>query len=177
MKIVGIGGSLRKESRSYKALDLALQGLHSMECDTFKVDLRELDLPFCNGGVDYPDYPDVGLLRSEVKSARGLILATPEYHGSISGVLKNALDLLGEEHIRGKVCGIIVVLGGPFAIGASDVVRQICHQLHAWTLPKELYIPYSEHAFDTEGKLVDPVLRHRMKELTTVLVDSCRKLT
>lgn len=177
MKIVGIGGSLRKESRAYMALDLALKSLHSEGCETCKIDLRELDLPFCNGGTEYPDYPDVAMLRSEMKSARGLVLATPEYHGSISGVLKNALDLLSEEHIRGKVCGIIVVLGGPFSIGASDVIRQICHQLHAWTLPKELYIPYADQAFDSEGKLADPVLRQRMKELTTVLVDSCRKLT
>ena len=50
-------------------------------------DLRSLNLPFCNGENDYIDYPDVEGLQNAVKQADALILATPEYHGSISGAL------------------------------------------------------------------------------------------
>jgi len=56
--------------------------------------------------------PDVERLRNTVKQADGLILATPEYHGGVSGVLKNALDLMGFEQLDSKVTGIISVLGG-----------------------------------------------------------------
>jgi len=69
------------------------------------IDLRKLSLPFCNGGDDYSDYPDVAKMQQTVKSAAGLILATPEYHGSVSGVMKNALDLMSFEELSGKVAG------------------------------------------------------------------------
>jgi NAD(P)H-dependent FMN reductase len=41
--------------------------------------------PFCTGGNDYPGYPDVIRLRETVQEADALILASPEYHGSVSG--------------------------------------------------------------------------------------------
>ena len=86
--------------------------MQSLGAEVEIIDLRKMKLPFCDGGSDYPDYPDVNVLRDKVKAADGLILATPEYHGSLSGVLKNALDLMSFEHLSDKVAGVISVLGG-----------------------------------------------------------------
>ena len=94
VKIVGIGGSLRPKSYTYQALKLAAERVQVLGASVEILDLRTMQLPFCHGGDDYPDYPDVERLRQCVKEADGLILATPEYHGSVSGVLKNALDLM-----------------------------------------------------------------------------------
>jgi len=52
------------------------------------------------------------VLREEVKQAHGIILGTPEYLGSYSGVLKNALDLMGFEEFEGKMLGLLGVSGG-----------------------------------------------------------------
>ena len=64
-------------------------------------------------GKDDTGYPDdVFRLRTEVKEAEGVILGTPEYHGSFSGVLKNALDLMGFDEFEGKMIGLVGVSGG-----------------------------------------------------------------
>jgi FMN reductase len=92
VKIVGIGGSLRAGSYSQMALNVAAQRAQALGAEVEILDVRSLNLPFCTGENDYHEYPDVEKLQNAVKAADGLILATPEYHGSVSGVLKNALD-------------------------------------------------------------------------------------
>ena len=86
VKIVGLGGSLRPDSYTQLSLQLAAQRVEALGAEVETLDLRQLHLPFCNGGKDYPEYPDVQRLRDTVSSADGLILATPEYHGGVSGV-------------------------------------------------------------------------------------------
>ena len=88
VKIVGIVGSLRIDSYSALALQQATNRAKALGAEVEILDLKEMKLPFCDGGSEYPQYPDVETLRAKVKAADGLILATPEYHGSVSGVLK-----------------------------------------------------------------------------------------
>jgi FMN reductase len=90
VKLVGIAGSLREGSYSHQALAIAARTAQALGAEVTILDLRQLNLPFCDGTQDYEDYPDVALLRQTVQDADGLILVTPEYHGSVSGVLKNA---------------------------------------------------------------------------------------
>ena len=111
VKIVGITGSLRPDSYSAKALEYVIDLVRAKGAEAEILDLRSLNLPFCDASDFYPDYPDVEKLRDTVKAADGLILATPEYHGSLSGVMKNALDLMSFEHLSNKVTGLISVLG------------------------------------------------------------------
>ncbi|HEY9658646.1 MAG TPA: NAD(P)H-dependent oxidoreductase, partial [Allocoleopsis sp.] len=63
VKIVGIAGSLRPGSYSQKALQTATRRLTALGAEVKILDLQSLDLPFCNGGDEYPDYPDVERLR------------------------------------------------------------------------------------------------------------------
>lgn len=97
-----------------------------------------MTLPFCNGGDDYTDYPDVAKLRQAVTQADGLILATPEYHGSISGVLKNALDLMSFDELSDKVVGLISVLGGQSNSNALNDLRVILRWVHGWVIPEQI---------------------------------------
>lgn len=175
MKIVGIGGSLRPHSITYMALDAASAQAKKLGAEVEIVDLRSLNLPFCIGGSDYADYPDVHRLRALVKSADGLILATPEYHGTISGVLKNALDLLRFEDMDGKVCALIGVLGGELSHNMMSTMRLICRQLHAWVVHRELIIPFAEEAFDKSGQLIQPKSKERMSELMESLVEGIQQ--
>jgi NAD(P)H-dependent FMN reductase len=140
------------------------------------LDLRNLSLPFCNGGQDYPDYPDVETLRKAVKEADGLILATPEYHGSISGVMKNALDLMSFEHLSGKVAGLISVLGGQSNSNALNDLRVILRWVHAWVIPEQIALGQAWQIFSPEGKLLDEKLSQRFEQFTQSLVDNTRKI-
>ncbi len=176
IKIVGIGGSLRPESTSYRALELAIQRVQALGAETEILDLRQMQLPFCQGSGDYPDYPDVIRLRETVQDADGLILATPEYHGGVSGVLKNALDLMSFDQLSGKVTGLISVLGGQANSNALNEMRLIMRWVHAWVIPEQIAIAQSWKAFNEEGKLLDEKLSERLDRFAESLVTNTRRL-
>ena len=177
VKIVGITGSLRPGSYSALALEQAVNRVKALGAEVEILDLRELKLPFCDGGDEYPDYPDVEILREKVKAADGLILATPEYHGSLSGVLKNALDLMSFEHLSGKVTGLISVLGGQSNSNALNDLRVIVRWVHGWVIPEQVAVGQAWQAFDKEGKLTDEKLAKRFDNFAQSLVDNTAKLT
>lgn len=175
-KIVGLGGSLRPQSLSYRTLELALRKASNHNISTELIDLRKLHLPFCSGESLYSDYPDVEVLRKTIQSANGVLLSTPEYHGTMSGVLKNALDLLEEQHIAGKVVGLIAAVGGVHSTNALNAMRLVCRQLQCWVLPEQLVIPYSEESFNVQGELKDQELEKRLEKLIEYFVSAVRKL-
>ncbi|MEO0408464.1 MAG: NADPH-dependent FMN reductase [Cyanobacteria bacterium P01_A01_bin.135] len=176
-KIVGIGGSLRSDSHSMQALHLAIERVKALGADGEVLDLREMNLPFCDGGEDYPDYPDVVKLQNTVKAADGLILATPEYHGSVSGVIKNALDLMSFDELSGKVAGVISVLGGQPNSNALNELRLILRWVHAWVIPEQVAIGRAWQAFDEDGTLKDEKLGERFDKFAQSLVSNTQKLT
>ena len=176
VKVVGILGSLRTDSYSALALQQAIERVQALGAEAEMLDLKEMKLPFCDGGSEYPDYPDVELLRSKVKAADGLILATPEYHGSVSGVLKNALDLMSFEHLSDKVTGLISVLGGQPNSNALNDLRIIVRWVHGWVIPEQIAIGQAWQAFDPEGKLKDEKLAQRFDSFAQSLVDNSVKL-
>jgi FMN reductase len=176
VKIVGIGGSLRRDSYSQIALNVAASRVEALGAEMEVLDLRLLQLPFCNGEDEYPGYPDVERLQQTVKQADGLILATPEYHGSVSGVLKNALDLMSFEQLDGKVTGLISVLGGQPNSNALNDLRIIMRWVHGWVIPEQIAIGQAWKAFDPEGKLLDEKLSQRFDSFAQSLVENTRKI-
>ncbi|MDX2231949.1 MAG: NADPH-dependent FMN reductase [Leptolyngbyaceae cyanobacterium bins.349] len=176
VKIVGFAGSLRPDSYSQLALKIAAERVAAFGAEVEILDLRSLNLPFCDGGDNYPDYPDVERLRQAVREADGLILVTPEYHGSISGVLKNALDLMGFEEFTDKVTGFISVLGGQSNSNALNDLRTITRWVHAWSIPEHVAIGQAWKAFDAAGNLQDEALSKRLDEFAQSLVRNTQKL-
>jgi NAD(P)H-dependent FMN reductase len=165
IRVVGICGSLRPRSCTAMAVRVALQGAKEAGAETQLIDLRDYELIFCDGKEDESGYPrDVFRLRDEVRAAHGIILGTPEYHGEFSGVLKNALDLMGFDEIEGKMIGLIGVSGG--ALGATNALaslRTIGRALHAWLAPEQASIPGVRSAFDEDGNLKDKAVEERVK--------------
>jgi NAD(P)H-dependent FMN reductase len=176
VKIVGITGSLRDSSYSALALAQAISRVEALGAEVEILDLREMNLPFCDGGDEYPGYPDVIKLRDTVKEADGLILATPEYHGSVSGVIKNALDLMSFEHLSDKVTGLISVLGGQSNSNALNDLRIIMRWVHAWVIPEQIAVGQAWQAFNSEGKLLDEKLSQRFDRFAQSLIDQTRKI-
>ncbi|MBN3872382.1 MULTISPECIES: NADPH-dependent FMN reductase [unclassified Nostoc] len=176
VRIVGIGGSLRPNSYTHVALQVAAQRVEAVGAEVEILDLRQLHLPFCTGAKEYPEYPDVQRLQDIVSRADGLILATPEYHGSVSGVLKNTLDLMSFDQLSGKVTGLISVLGGQSNSNALNDLRLIIRWVHGWVIPEQIAIGQAWGAFSPEGKLVDEKLSQRFDEFAQSLVDNTRKL-
>ena len=149
------------------ALHVALAGAKEAGAQTRLIDLREYHLIFCDGKEDESGYPkDVFTLREDVRAAQGIILATPEYHGGYSGVLKNALDLMGFEEFEGKMLGLVGVSGGGMgAFGAMNNLRAVGRALHAWVIPEQASIPEAYKVFDESGTVKDSALEKRLKEV------------
>ena len=176
VKIVGITGSLRNSSYTFQALEAATTRVEKLGAEVEILDLRQMNLPFCDGSDDYPGYPDVEKLRNTVKAADGLILATPEYHGSVSGVIKNALDLMSFEHLSDKVTGLISVLGGQSNSNALNDLRIIIRWVHGWVIPEQVAVGQAWKVFDAEGKVIDAKLSERFDRFAQSLVENTRKL-
>ncbi len=164
--VVGISGSLRAGSYTRCAVERALQGAADSGAQTQSIDLNEYHLVF-RAGKDETGYPeDVFRLRQHVKQAEGVILGTPEYHGSFSGVLKNALDLMGFDEFEGKMIGLVGVSGGRMgAFDAMNSLRNVGRALHAWVIPEQASVPEAWKVFTDDGKIGDPQLEERLKEV------------
>jgi FMN reductase len=167
VRIVAICGSLRPGSYTRMALQTALRGARETGAEATLIDLREYQLIFCDGKENESGYPnDVFQLRGEVKRAHGVILGTPEYHGGVSGVLKNALDLMGFEELEGKMLGLVGVSGGALgAVHALSHLRTVGRALHAWVMPEQVAISEAWKAFDEKGNLKNPEVEERLLEL------------
>ena len=159
IRVVGICGSLIPGGATQKVVSLTLRGASEYGVTTELIELRDYELVFC-GAVREEDYPpDVLRLRREVGDAQGIILGTPEYYGSLSGVLKNALDLTGPEQFEGKVVGLVGVAGGHMgAINSLNAMRTIGRNLHSWVVPQEVSIADAGKMFADDGSLKDPAI-------------------
>ena len=167
IRIAGICGSLRQGSYTRLAVQLALQGAQEVGAHVQLIDLRDYELAFCHGEKNESNYPaDVFRLRAEVKQAQGIVLGTPEYHANMSGVLKNALDLMGFDEFGGKMIGLIGVSGGQMgAVNALTSLRAVGRALHAWVVPEQVLIPQAWKVFGDRGKIKDAALESRLKEV------------
>src|ERR1039457_1349845 len=165
VRVVGICGSLRKDSHTRMALQVALRGAEEAGAEAQLIDLRDYQLVFCDGGDRGGELPkDVERLCDEVRHAQGILLATPEYHGGSSGVLKNALDLMGFDEFEGKMIGLVGVSGVNMgAFGALSALRSVGRALHAWVVPEQAAIANVEEVFDDKGNCKDEGIERRLK--------------
>jgi NAD(P)H-dependent FMN reductase len=164
IRVVGICGSLRTASYTRMALTMALRGAEEAGAEVQLIDLRDYHLIFCDGGDDANQPADVTRLCDNVKRAQGIILGTPEYHGGYSGVLKNALDLMGFEEFEGKMVGLVGVSGGSAgAFGALSGLRSVGRAVHAWVVPEQAAVANVDEVFDDHCNCTDPGIEKRLK--------------
>ena len=171
IRITGICGTMNADSTTRKALAIALSGAAEYDVETELLELRDFNLVFC-GSVPEDEYPpDVFKLRQALKDSQGIILATPEYHGSLTGALKNMLDLMSIDDFETKIIGLVGVAGGHMgAINSLNTMKTICRNLHCWVLPQEVSIANSGQAFNDDGSATDPAIQERLLNVGRQLV-------
>ncbi|MEI8135422.1 MAG: NAD(P)H-dependent oxidoreductase [bacterium] len=167
IRILGICGSMRPKSATAFLIHQSLEAakLRGGEIDFY--DIAEHQLPFCDGREDESTYPDsVHEFKELVRNANGIIIGSPEYHNSITGSLKNALDFCSSRDFDHKIIGLIGVAGG--AMGAPHAIshlRTIMRGVSAWVVPHQVSISNSGKMFAGDGILADPSLDRRLKKL------------
>jgi NAD(P)H-dependent FMN reductase len=160
--ILGICGSLRPDSHTLKALDLVLAAAAGPGVEVSKLHGAPLRLALCDGRHPSEAPPEVAAFLAAVAAARVVVLATPDYCGSFSGVLKNALDWLAPAGLAGKVAGLLSVAGGPSAEGSLLALRELCLRQAAWVVPLPAAVPLSNEVF---GKPEAPFSRSIAEQL------------
>lgn len=164
VNVVGLAGSLRAGSTTQMAVRCALLGAAADGARTRLLDLAAYDLPFLGRQKEPAATRAVDRFLGDLRSADGVILGSPEIHGSVSGVLKNALDLTDRDLLEGKMVGLIGVAGG--RMGASETLshlRAIGRSLHVWVVPTQVSIAGAVDAFDASGQPVDADVRDRLR--------------
>ncbi len=158
MKIAIILGSIRENRRSIdvaKLLDGLLKNRVGIEVEL--LDLKEYSFPVMEERFRFLENPPEGMAEFSkiIGDADGIILVSPEYNGSFSGVLKNALDYFKDEYFK-KAVGVVTVSSGLFGgVNAS-------HHLLSWALhvkaipsPFKLMVQNVDSLFNVNGELTD----------------------
>lgn len=161
--ILGIGGTIRAGSSTERALMAALGVAAAAGAQTRLLGGAFLaTLPIFDPRPARPTAEQLELAQA-VAEADGIIIATPGYHGSISGVMKNALDTLElgrddpQPYLSGKPVGTIVTAAGSQAGGTSLLtLRAIVHALRGWPTPFGATLNAAAPLFDEAGACCDP---------------------
>jgi FMN reductase len=176
--IVGIGGTTRPQSSTERALRIALQGAEAAGARTLVFDGHFLSrLPHY-----IPEHPDRNAEQREfidaVRRAGGLIVASPGYHGGVSGLVKNALDLLEDlrdderSYLDGRAVGCVVNAAGWQAAGSTlAALRSIVHALRGWPTPFGATLNTSEKIFDASGACIDEKISTQLATVGTQVVE------
>jgi FMN reductase len=160
--IVGLGGTIRAGSSTEKALICALKSAEALGAETRLLGGTFLaSLPIFDPRPSEPTAAQRELAEA-VRAADGLIVASPGYHGSISGVIKNALDTLeltrGDPtpYLTGKPVGTVITADGWQAAGTTLMsLRAIIHALRGWPTPFGAALNTGSGLFDEAGECRD----------------------
>ncbi|WP_081239520.1 NADPH-dependent FMN reductase [Streptomyces viridosporus] len=160
--VVGIGGTVRSDSSSEAGLRSALAAASAAGARTLCLTAHDIALPFYEQRTPRP--PQAVRLVEALRSADGLIVSSPGYHGSVSGLVKNALDyaedLAGDArpYLDGIPVGCIgVAYGKQAAVAVIDQLRTVAHALRGFPTPYGAAVVAQRGAF-RDGRCVDPAL-------------------
>lgn len=165
LKILGVAGSMRSGSYSTRALGICLDAAAKLGAETRFLDLRTVELPMYQPDASADE--SVRAVGETVEWADAYLLGTPDYHGSMSGAMKNFLDFHWSE-FAGKLFGYVCA-SHEKGLTVMDHLRTAVRQCYGWSLPYGVSL-HGEQDFDMTGEIINPRLAHRLTMLSRDLV-------
>ena len=175
IRIVAINGSVRPRSYTGMALDCVVDEFKKEAGITVTViDPATLSLPF--PGTN-PGSGSAKELQEVVKTATGVILATPEYHGSFSSVMKLVIENLGFPSVlSAKPVALLGVAAGSIgAIKSLEHLRGVCSHIGAMVLPLPVSVANVQKVFDNEGRCLDLSTEKLVRSVATNMINYLRR--
>jgi NAD(P)H-dependent FMN reductase len=167
IKILGVGSSMREGSYGTRTLKTVLDAAEKYEAKTRLLDLRSTRMPMFNPDILNEHQEQMGQVIEDVNWADAFVLASPDYHGSMSGAMKNFLDFYWEE-FAGKTFGY-VCSSHEKGLTVMDQMRTAVRQCYGWSLPYGVSINGDED-FNEKGEIVNSLLVKRLRMLARDLV-------
>lgn len=174
--IVGLGGTAKPDSSSERTLKFALERCAAHGART---------MMFGGAALDFPMYTPLTTERTSkaaaliaaLRSADGILIASPGYHGTLSGLIKNALDYAedmardAQPYFAERAVGLIAVAAGWQATGTTvATLRAIVHALRGWPTPMAVAINSLSPVFGEDGDIADPALTQQIDIMAGQLV-------
>lgn len=178
--IVAIGGSTRPGSSTEMALRCAGAAAQAHGADVTYIVGRELLLPIYDVQTDERAAGAQALVEA-VRTADGLLIASPGYHGGMSGMVKNALDYVEDlarhdpPYLHGRAVGCISVAHGWQAtVGTLAQIRQTVHSLRGWPTPLGGTVNSQLTSFDERANPDDPAVAEQLATIGSQVVEFAR---
>ena len=176
VSVVGIGGSIRSDSQSERALRIALAGAEAAGASTTSITGADLVLPFYDPSVAARPVLATSLVTA-LREADGVLLVSPGYHGTVSGLVKNALDYVEDlrddprPYLDGRAVGCVALAQGwQAAVTTLTALRSIVHALRGWPTPLGAALNSTEVAFDAAG-CSDPQVEKTLRTIGEQVVE------
>ena len=157
LNVMAVIGSLHEKSVTKVAVKFVADGLREAGCEVDVLDLAKEQLPLVNTDITFTaDY--YGPLKERVLAADVFVLGTPDYHGSMSGAMKNFLDHFWRE-FTGKLF-VPMVASHEKGLTVHDQLHTIARQCYAWSLPYA--VSFMEKEDVANGEIVSDKFRDRL---------------
>ena len=157
LNVMAVIGSLHEKSVTKVAVKFVADGLRDSGCTVDVLDLAKEQLPLVNTDTSFTaDY--YGPLKERVMAADVFVLGTPDYHGSISGAMKNFLDHFWKE-FTGKLFAPMVA-SHEKGLTVHDQLHTVARQCYAWSLPYA--VSFMEKEDVAKGEIVSDKFRDRL---------------
>jgi len=174
-KIIALSGSLRSESLNQKLVTIAAEGAKKAGAEVQLINLADFNIPLYSEDLEAEGTPSsVNDLKHLFAQADGILIASPEYNGSISGVLKNALDWLSRPSntadigsaFQGKIAAIMATSpGGLGGLRGLNHLKDVLFNLGVLVYPNQIAVPSAYQAFNAEGRLNDSDMQQNVERL------------
>jgi len=183
-KIIALAGSLRKDSFNQKLINEAARFALETGAEVEVIKLADLDLPMFNEDIEAQGTPaGAQVLKDKLRAADGILLASPEYNGSITAALKNAIDWASRTEqgavpaFRNKVTALYAASpGGLGGLRGLNHVRDILSGIGSLVLGDQLSVPAVHTLIDGNGRISDPLIAEKVAGLAQQLVSVTSKL-
>ncbi|HEU4751743.1 MAG TPA: NAD(P)H-dependent oxidoreductase [Armatimonadota bacterium] len=186
-RLLAFAGSTRAESYNKKLVHVAIAGARAAGAEVTYVDLRDYPLPLYDGDLEAEHgLPENGRrLKDLMLRHEGLLIASPEYNSSITGVLKNTIDWIsrpvaGEPPLaefQDKVAALMSASPGSLGgLRGLVHVRAILGNLGVLVLPTQVAIPHADEAFKPDGTLREPSRQSAVEKLGAQLTEIVARL-
>ena len=171
LKVMGLSGSIGRQSKNGMLVDLALQKAEKLGAEVHFWDLQEKPLPLVgeDGCWSNPIVKEFQEMASEYDA---FLVSSPEYHGTMSGVMKNTFDWVYDQHVGGKVFGLMSTLGGMSNSNTLNHMRIMLRWLHANPVSQQLAVGHVKEAFAEDGTLVDASMDERLQNLVESVLNT-----